>query len=123
MRNKKQQIEEMVDVIDAYIETVDVKHWYRDELDEGLAEALYAADYRKQTNGEWESFEIPHMIRCSVCNVSTLDIHQQYFNFCPNCGAKMFVRMTHTCPHNIPNLIPTIEEMTGGAKMKGGEQR
>ena len=52
--SREKQIEEMVDDIDAYIENVDVKHWYRDELDEGLAEALYNAGYRKQ---EWISVD------------------------------------------------------------------
>ena len=50
----EKQIEEIVDAVDAYIENVDVKHWYRDELDEGLAEALYTAGYRKQA---WISVE------------------------------------------------------------------
>ena len=45
--SRDKQIEEMVDVIDTYIENVDVKRWYSDELDEGLAEALYNAGYRK----------------------------------------------------------------------------
>ena len=56
---------------------------------DSTTENLHSKGYRKQSEGEWESFEIPHMMRCSVCNVSTLDIHRQYFNFCPNCGAKM----------------------------------
>ena len=46
---KVKQIEEMVDDIDTYIESVDVKQWYSDELDEGLAKALYNAGYRKQS--------------------------------------------------------------------------
>ena len=40
-------------------------------------------------HGEWEKFEIPHMMRCSECGVSDLDIHRTKFDFCPYCGAKM----------------------------------
>lgn len=118
MRNENKLIEEMAEMLDIIAKA---REEYANDItdhteNEYIREGLLNANYRKQSKGEWESFEIPHMIRCSVCNVSTLAIHQQYFNFCPNCGAKMFVRMTHTCPHNIPNLIPTIEEMTGGAE-------
>ncbi len=40
-------------------------------------------------HGEWEDFEIPHMIRCSECGVSDLAIHRTYFKYCPYCGARM----------------------------------
>ena len=53
------------------------------------ASVLYHAGYRKQSVGEWEDFEIPHMIRCSECGVSDLAIHRQSFSYCHNCGAKM----------------------------------
>lgn len=47
------------------------------------------ADVEEVKHGEWEKFEIPHMMRCSECGVSDLDIHRTKFAFCPNCGAKM----------------------------------
>lgn len=47
------------------------------------------ADYAEVKHGEWENFEIPHMIRCSECGVSDLDIHRKKFDYCPYCGAKM----------------------------------
>lgn len=40
-------------------------------------------------HGEWKGFEIPHMMRCSECGVSELDIHRTKFDYCPFCGAKM----------------------------------
>lgn len=43
----------------------------------------------KGRHGKWESFEIPHMMRCSECGVSDLDIHRTKFAFCPYCGSKM----------------------------------
>jgi len=48
-----------------------------------------AADVVKVRHGKWESFEIPHMVRCSECGVSDLDIHRTKFVFCPYCGARM----------------------------------
>ena len=46
--NQEEQIEEMVEHINDYIGLVDTKHWYGDELDEGLAKHLYNAGYRKE---------------------------------------------------------------------------
>ena len=47
------------------------------------------ADVVEVKHGEWEKFEIPHMMRCSECGVGDLDIHRTKFAFCPYCGAKM----------------------------------
>lgn len=47
------------------------------------------ADFVEVKHGEWENFEIPHMMRCSECGVSDLDIHRTKFSFCPYCGADM----------------------------------
>lgn len=47
------------------------------------------ADVVEVRHGKWESFEIPHMMRCSECGVSDLDIHRTKFVFCPYCGARM----------------------------------
>lgn len=52
-------------------------------------ESQPTADVVEVKHGEWESFEIPHMMRCSECGVSELDIHRTKFDYCPNCGAKM----------------------------------
>lgn len=89
--SKEKMIEEMVCLIDDYVDRVDVKHWYSDELDEGLAEAFYEADYRKQSKGEWERrvfiiFDSEKVgYRCSACN-TTWDTPTAH---CPGCGAKM----------------------------------
>lgn len=54
-----------------------------------LEDKIEQGDVVEVRHGEWESFEIPHMMRCSECGVSDLDIHRTKFDFCPYCGAKM----------------------------------
>ena len=49
---------------------------------QSLAEAIYNAGYRKQSEGEWIGI---WDYECSVCNEYN-DIKTKY---CPNCGAKM----------------------------------
>jgi hypothetical protein len=46
------------------------------------AERLYAAGYRKQSEGEWIG---DWDFTCSVCQ----EPFEYKTNFCPNCGAKM----------------------------------
>jgi DNA-directed RNA polymerase subunit RPC12/RpoP len=95
-------------------------------IPEYTANRLYEAGYRKQSEGEWyvnymmskKPSKRGRIIQyttytCSVCGKPN---GRKKSKFCPNCGAKMFIRMTHTCAHIIPNLIPTIEEMKGGAE-------
>lgn len=58
------------------------------------AELLYNAGYRKQSEGEWvHSDKAQHWFgkdECNKCHYHTADrIDLSYFNFCPNCGAKM----------------------------------
>ena len=61
-----------------------------------LAECLYQAGYRKQSEGEWKHPPyapfggIYEMKRCSVCGYKPdSDSNNPYTKFCPNCGAKM----------------------------------
>ena len=71
---------------------------------EAIAEQLYNAGYRKQSEGEWvektrkRTFWCSYMAdvqvvcqtaghTCSVCGKGSR--HSRYTNFCPNCGAKM----------------------------------
>lgn len=82
--SREKQIEEMVYDIDAYIENVDVKHWYRDELDEGLAECLYNAGYRKHSEGMWKQAynSYPRYV-CTNCNHL---FNNKEYKYCPNLG-------------------------------------
>lgn len=66
-------------------------YWEREDMEVAIAyiEQTPAADVVEVKHGEWENFEIPHMMKCSECGVSDLDIHHSKFIFCPYCGAKM----------------------------------
>lgn len=61
-----------------------------------LAEALYNADYRKQSEGEW--IKHPASYECTVCKEEFFvegyaedydPIEDWELRYCPHCGAKM----------------------------------
>ena len=58
-----------------------------------MAERLYNAGYRKQSEGEWISNCQTDEFICSLCDgIAPVDCEKERFyksNFCPNCGAKM----------------------------------
>lgn len=101
-------------------------HSYTKECDTTCAYAKEVSDLKQQlevrTDALWKVIisnpdcnknDSKEYWQCSNCSSNTVSPT----NFCPNCGARMFVKMTHTCPHNIPNVIPTIEEL-----LKGGAE-
>ena len=50
--------------------------------------SLPAADVAPVRHGEWQ--EINGIFRCSLCEYSfEHEGYQHFFNYCPNCGAKM----------------------------------
>ena len=85
--SKEKQIKEMAK---ALMDTINAKHGHTSMRD--LAEALYNAGYRKQSEGEWKYDEDCECFVCSVCGHSALNNYRMLStnsNFCPNCGAKM----------------------------------
>ena len=63
---------------------------------QSLAEAIYTAGYRKQSDGEWKKrtvgngWDCWYELTCSLCGVSFEDkCGKMPKHFCPNCGAKM----------------------------------
>ena len=58
-----------------------------------MANELYNAGYRKQSEGEWEQrTDIVGFVRCSVCkdcNVADDWLDGKKWKYCPQCGAKM----------------------------------
>lgn len=57
------------------------------------AERLYAAGYRRQSEGEWKWIADDDVI-CSACgkvffSADNADAGTSLWHFCPNCGAKM----------------------------------
>ena len=61
-----------------------------------ISEEIYKAGYRKQSEGEWvkhtDEYDCEYAT-CSCCGEdyydSTEDTIDMFYNFCPNCGAKM----------------------------------
>lgn len=59
-----------------------------------VATAIHCAGYHKQSEGEWEFVEEEEFVyclcRCSACGKKVFfDVHEERYNYCPNCGAKM----------------------------------
>lgn len=47
-----------------------------------------AEDVQEVRHGEWKPWD--EMFRCSVCNdMAVLKGQANFFNYCPNCGARM----------------------------------
>jgi hypothetical protein len=76
--SKEKQIDEMAKVICENIDRVDK-----------LAEALYNAGYRKQSEGEWKKPSRYSEPICTICKKSPCQYFGMLPPFCPNCGAKM----------------------------------
>ena len=90
---ERRQIEEMAKDLDEICK----KELYADFVEDVLArfaEALYNADYRRQSEGEWVAADIcAEDMYCSVCGgIAPVDCEKEEFyksTFCPNCGARM----------------------------------
>ena len=90
--SKEKQIEEIIKVLNS----PSIRWGHGDTTDNDIAEELYNAGYRKQSEGEWivakterawNDAEYPYMHRCSMCGNE--EASQSLTPFCPNCGAKM----------------------------------
>jgi hypothetical protein len=78
--NDKKQIEEITKVIEeAFLDDYNLGC---DPCANTVAEKLYNAGYRKQSEGEWLGL---WDFECSVCH----EYSEYKTNCCPNCGAKM----------------------------------
>ena len=79
---EEKQIEEMAKII--YDNRPIPEIWQEDA--EEIANILYNAEYRKQSEGEWIRHKEDCLYnKCSICSYE----HCREDNFCPNCGAKM----------------------------------
>lgn len=89
--SKEKQIEEM-----AKIASKCMTKWLNNEtpkaLPDYIAEALYNAGCRKQSEGEWAREFYPYRVFCSKCKTEARADRDGYYStstFCPDCGAKM----------------------------------
>jgi hypothetical protein len=90
--SEEKQIEEMAKILCGMKNGCDGCMWDKVHCNErSYAEEIYNADYRKQSEGEWEKrvfiiFDSEKVgYRCTECS-TTWDTPTPY---CPNCGAKM----------------------------------
>lgn len=56
---------------------------------QSLAEAVYNAGYRKQIEGRWTPRHKDTKAFCTKCGALRDIETQEFWSFCPNCGAKM----------------------------------
>lgn len=89
--SKEKQIEEMAEMLEI-IENA--RETYANDItdhteNEYIREGLLNAGYRKQSEGEWEEYQVPPIICCSECDWGTDIEDRRQFRYCPNCGAKM----------------------------------
>lgn len=100
--------EKLIESIDDFIHTVDVNHWYSEELDEGLANHLIEEGFVGSPCkvGKWVAYELEESYgdedskewyRCSECGKDSLGrcYEDEWYSFpirseyCPHCGAHM----------------------------------
>lgn len=92
--SKEKQIENLASFL--FHETKSYNTSWSEDCDK-LAEDLYNAGYRKQSEseGEWETIPdslsgfISYRHICSECKTFYKDISPRGHNYCHNCGAKM----------------------------------
>ena len=87
MSDQKKQIEEMAKTIE---QSGMLDSYSRCEI---VADELYTAGYRKQSEGVWNEDVIAFCNVCSLCKAKVdryaIVCNSGKLNFCPNCGAKM----------------------------------
>ena len=88
--SKEKQIEEMAKVIEGKCNRDCIP-----SCDECIAQTLYNAGYRKQSEGEWikehiysRNWDDHYNLACSVCGAVIIDAPKEY-KYCHECGAKM----------------------------------
>lgn len=94
--SREKQIEEMAKTIE---QSGMLDSYSRCEI---VAEELYNADYRKQSEGEWlvknytmtNGWSLGSTVTCSLCGYRlergpAWKASMGVYKFCPNCGAKM----------------------------------
>ena len=94
----KQAVEEMAKVIKSSLDGLGCGNFNftGDEISIMFAKALYNANYRKQSEGEWIEMDTIDdgwtRYGCNNCDWNTESYYKEKYDlprYCPNCGAKM----------------------------------
>ena len=90
----KEQIEEMAKDLDSCPYIAEPIGCNKHDGSVKIAEYLYNAGYRRQSEGEWiilpeDDSPWDSVWKCGRCGANTTTEEPVYKNFCPNCGAKM----------------------------------
>ena len=84
--NKEKQIIEIKECIDA-VYGADCAYFDVDGF--AIANEIFNAGYRKQSEGEWELGKSGVMSFCSTCGYWAHPREVDEWDYCPRCGAKM----------------------------------
>ena len=84
--SREKQIEEIANVI--YDDPNAYDTYWRSNCEQ-LAETIYNAGYRKQSEGRWTPRHKDTKAFCTKCGALRDIETQEFWSFCPNCGAKM----------------------------------
>jgi hypothetical protein len=96
--SQEKQIEEIANDINKHCCSLAEQFCGETSCNACLTMFLYNAGYRKQEEGEWEYEQLDNFrkykVTCPFCKsyyIGNYDAYDdpEYFNFCPECGAKM----------------------------------
>lgn len=68
----------------------DFGEYHEDYVEKRVVDKMPTIEARPVVRGEWEEYQVPHIMCCSECDWGT-EV-QSDFKFCPNCGAEMRTR-------------------------------
>ena len=70
-------------------------HEFYDSIEQAIADSEdgvpcdHLIEVAPVRHGRWVEYKIPPIVCCSNCDWAT-DVKEKDFQYCPNCGAKMY---------------------------------
>ena len=87
--SREKQIEGMAEILRKVCEPSLLDECDSKNCNECMAEAIYNAGYRKQSEGEWRLGKSGCMYFCSDCDYVAHPREVDEWSYCPRCGARM----------------------------------